>query len=63
MLFQSDDARYRLFTILVHRHPPMRKPAGGVNRKAYARLLDPAYSGLDWLLSFRFERLVMRRLP
>jgi len=41
----------------------MRKPAGGVNRKADARLIDPAYSGLDWLLSFRFERLGMMRLP
>jgi hypothetical protein len=41
----------------------MRKLAGGVNRKAYARLLDSAYSGLDWLLSFRFERLAMMRLP
>jgi hypothetical protein len=63
MLFESDDARNRLFNILVHRHSPMSKPAGGVNGKAYARLLRPAYSGLDWLLSFRFERLAMSRLP
>jgi hypothetical protein len=31
--------------------------------KPNARLLHPAHSGLDWLLSFRFERLAMNRLP